>query len=318
MAVQSSPPDRERVRAALARVTDPELDESIVELGYVDGIDVERADDGADLGTEGTADAATGPEADGRTDPTDSSTEERTDPAAALASRVTVRFTLPTAWCSPAFAWMMATDAREAVEGLDGVAAARIVLRDHMHDEQITRGVNEGLSFEAAFPDADGGVAATRAKLDEKARLARQHEAVGTLLDAGLDPAQIVELTPADVEFGAEEEEDGPAPSADVGSDGAPAPDPRDEGTAVVYVRDRALGVVVPAEPLDRYRRKAREVGFATDPDQPLFRDPDGDPIDPEAFELVRRRTRLAGVNMGGQGGVCDALNEARRERRTR
>jgi hypothetical protein len=31
---------------------------------------------------------------------------------------VTVEFTLPTAWCSPAFAWMMATDARGEVDSL--------------------------------------------------------------------------------------------------------------------------------------------------------------------------------------------------------
>ena len=31
---------------------------------------------------------------------------------------VTVEFTLPTAWCSPAFAWMMATDARDEVDSL--------------------------------------------------------------------------------------------------------------------------------------------------------------------------------------------------------
>ena len=46
------------------RVTDPELDESIVELDYVDQIDIGDDD-------------------------------------------VTVHFTLPTAWCSPAFAWMI-------------------------------------------------------------------------------------------------------------------------------------------------------------------------------------------------------------------
>ncbi|MFB6135667.1 MAG: iron-sulfur cluster assembly protein [Halobacteriaceae archaeon] len=57
---------RGAVRAALDGVTDPELDRSLVDLGYVDEVAVDGG-------------------------------------------RATVRLTLPTAWCSPAFAWMMAT-----------------------------------------------------------------------------------------------------------------------------------------------------------------------------------------------------------------
>ncbi|MFC7136366.1 iron-sulfur cluster assembly protein [Halobaculum litoreum] len=71
------------VRERLDRVTDPELDTSIVELDYIEDIRI-------------TADA----DADG--------------------DAVFVAFTLPTAWCSPAFAWMMAGDARDAVASLPG------------------------------------------------------------------------------------------------------------------------------------------------------------------------------------------------------
>jgi len=236
-------PDRSAVREVLGRVTDPELDESIVSLGYVDEIAVE-----------------------GR--------------------QVRVEFTLPTAWCSPAFAWMMAADAREEVEGLPGVDRARIRLREHMHETEINEGVNAGLSFAESFPDADGGVADVRATLDAKARLSRQYDAVTALLEAGLDPEQIVGLEPADLRL-----------------------DP----PAAVFLRDESVGVPVPPEPVESYLEKARETGLVGDDRPELFRTPEGDPIPTEEFELVHRRCRLADVNMGGQGSVCDALNEARR-----
>lgn len=240
------PPTEAAVRDRLDRVTDPELDTSIVELDYVDAIEVD--DDG-----------------------------------------VTVRFTLPTAWCSPAFAWMMATDAREAVEAVAGVMTARVVLRDHMHDAEITEGVNAGRSFAETFPDADGGVSEIRATLDGKARLARQHDAVEALLEVGLDPAQVAALTPGDLAL-----EDGPA---------------------AVYLADGAYAVTVPRDPLAAYLRKATATGAVTGPTDPLFRTPDGDPIDPDRFEAVHRRARLAKSNMTGQGVICESLNEARRKK---
>lgn len=232
------------VRERLDRVTDPELDTSIVELEYIDGIRIDG-------------------------------------------DEVSVAMTLPTAWCSPAFAWMMTTDARDEVESLPGVARARIELREHMHEREINRGVNERLSFGEAFPDADGSVEPVRAELDEKARVARQHDATGALLDAGLDGEQIVALAHSDIEF--------------------------DGDRARIWLRDGALAVDADADPLERYLEKAEATGLLDDDHDELFRTPEGAPIDPAQFETVRHRTRLAGVNMSGQGSVCDALHESRR-----
>ena len=245
----------EAIRARLDRVTDPELDESIVDLNYIDRIDIGAED-------------------------------------------VTVHFTLPTAWCSPAFAWMMAVDARDELESLDGVERAEVYLRDHMHETEINEGVNGRKSFEASFPDADGEVASLRATLDDKARLSRQYEAVEALLEAGVTPEQICSLTPADVDIEAT---------------------PRREGArASVYLAEKAFAVTVDARPLDRYLCKARAVNAVTSDDDRLFRTPEGDTIDPDSFELVHRRGRLAQTNMTGQGGVCDALNESRRRKLNR
>lgn len=258
----------ERVRARLRRVTDPELDESIVELGYVDEVAVDGG-------------------------------------------RAAVSFTLPTAWCSPAFAWMMATDVRDELDALPGVTTVRVDLRDHVHDEEITDGVNDRRSFAETFPDAEDGVAAVRAKLDDKARLARQHEAVEALLGAGLTPEQVVSLTPADLDGVDVEAVD--RPRVDVAETSAEGPD--GDGRLRLALRDGAVHVVLEARPLVRYVEKARETGFLEDGDDPLFGTLDADPLTAERFDEVRARTRLASVNMRGQGGVCDALNESRRSK---
>jgi metal-sulfur cluster biosynthetic enzyme len=238
----SDEPSERAVRERLDRVTDPELDESIVALGYIDDITVEGA-------------------------------------------RVTVEFTLPTAWCSPAFAWMMATDARDETESLPGVGRAVVRLHEHMHDEEITKGVNERLPFEETFPDADGGVADVRATLDEKARLARQYDAAEACLDAGLAPDQIARIRVTDIWL---------------------------DDPVVVFIRDRSIGVAIPPAPVESYLEKARETGLVADGHPELFRTPEGDPVPPDQFEMVHRRCRLASVNMGGQGSVCEALNDAR------
>lgn len=198
--------------------------------------------------------------------------------------RVEVRFTLPTAWCSPAFAWMMATDARDEVEALDWVREARIELCDHMHGEEITTGVNARDTFGETFPDADGGVAEVRAAIADKARVSTQREAIDALLDAGVDPGQIVELERSDVDLAGEE----------------------------AHVSIGGLSVVVDAAPLDEYLDRAAGSGHVADPDDALFLTPEGEPIDADRLDVVQKRSRLATVNMGGQGAVCDALHRAR------
>ncbi|WP_323174076.1 iron-sulfur cluster assembly protein [Natrialba sp. PRR66] len=254
-----SPPTRAAVRDRLDRVTDPELDRSIVTLEYIDAITIE-----------------------GR--------------------HVRIDLTLPTAWCSPAFAWMMAIDARDEIESLTSVENAHITLHEHMHEAEINRGVNEDLSFTEAFPDAADDVEAVRKELDEKARVARQYDAVETLLEAGLDPETITELRGTDLETDETAESSGTSDT---------------DETLAVYVSDRSFAVTVPAAPIDRYLEKARETDLVSSAEDILFRTPEGEPIDSESFELVHRRGRLAQVNMSSQGGICDGLREAREARGT-
>ena len=204
---------------------------------------------------------------------------------------VSVTFVLPTAWCSPAFAWMMATGIRDETASLPGVESVTVELRDHMHAAEITGGVNECVPFQEAFPDADAGVEAVRRSLDEKARLARQHAAVEELLDAGLGPEQIVDLTLDQLD--------------------------RDlkTGRTAVSLRGGAVFAEIDDDPLADYLEKARDTDLVTATDDRLFADPDGDPIERSEFDLVHSRARSAAVNVDGQGSVCAALHESRQER---
>lgn len=205
---------------------------------------------------------------------------------------VTVKFVLPTAWCSPAFAWMMATGIRDEVGALPGVASVTVRLVDHMHGEEITTGVNQKEPFEEVFEDADDGIETVRRKLDEKARFARQHRAIRKLQRAGLDAEQIATLTRADVdlEFGADQ--------------------------ASVTVQDGALTVTVDRDPLAEYLEKARATGLVDDETDPLFADDDGEPLDPapESFESTLQDARLAASNIEGQATICESLHKSRND----
>lgn len=203
---------------------------------------------------------------------------------------VTVTFVLPTAWCSPAFAWMMATDIQDEVDTLTGVSSVTVQLADHMHGEEISNGVNQGEPFQAVFDDATDGVEAVRRKLQEKARFARQHSAIRTLREAGLDCAQIATLTRADVDL------------------------EFDSDMASVTVQSGALTVTAPRDPLVEYLTKARKTGLVSDDTDRLFADREGDPIDSnrEAFESVLRDARLAASNIEGQATICASLHESR------
>lgn len=200
---------------------------------------------------------------------------------------VTVTLMLPTAWCSPAFAWMMAVDARDELAALPTVSDVMIRLDDHMHAQEINRGVNERDAFESVFEDADDNIEGIRRTLDGKARLSRQYRAVTALLDGGLDPGQIVRLTRNDIDV-----------------------DP--EGDHARVRVDDTLSICVQGEPIRRYLDKAVAMGLVSDPDDRLFMTPDGDPIADSEFETVHRRGRLAQTNMSGQGHVCANLADAR------
>jgi metal-sulfur cluster biosynthetic enzyme len=197
----------ERVSRALGGVTDPELDRSVVELGFA------RA-------------------------------------AVDEAGRATVELRLPTFWCAPNFAYLMASDARDAVAAVPGVRSVTVRLVDHFVAAQVTANVNGGRSFDDAFPEhTDGaGLEALRRFFWVKAFTARQERLLRRLLQEGRSPAEVCAMRVDDL-------------------------DPRDrEGRAYLEKRERlglstagdaALAVdpdgdAIPVERFDAYMSRAR------------------------------------------------------------
>jgi metal-sulfur cluster biosynthetic enzyme len=149
---------KQEVLDALQRVSDPELDESIVDLQFVDRVRVEG-------------------------------------------SQVDLVLRLPTFWCAPNFAYLMAYDARQQVLSLPGVRDVRVALKDHMYSDEITAGVSAGESFGEVFAGQCEGddLEGLRQLFRGKAFGMRQEQLVRALLDAGLTACEIVRLREADV-----------------------------------------------------------------------------------------------------------------------
>jgi metal-sulfur cluster biosynthetic enzyme len=146
------------VLGALEAVRDPELDESLVELGFVAAVEV-----------EGEA--------------------------------AFVRLRLPTYFCAPNFAFLMVADARAAVEGLPGVARARIELEDHFTADEINAAVSRDAGFVDAFPEhASGELDELRTLFRRKALMARQGRICENLPAAAIAAMRLGELEGADAD----------------------------------------------------------------------------------------------------------------------
>lgn len=103
------------VYRALGTVIDPELDESITDLGFVTCAEVA-------LNETGGLDAL-------------------------------VKLRLPTYFCAPNFAYLMVADAHDAVLALPSIERVQVVLEDHFAAEAINAGVSAMAGFTSSFPE---------------------------------------------------------------------------------------------------------------------------------------------------------------------
>ncbi len=178
---------------------------------------------------------------------------------------VDVHLRLPTPQCAPNFAFLMASDAREAVRGVSGVREVGVVLDDHYTAAEINAAVGTGIGFGAAFPGESAGAGdleALRELFQRKALLARQGRVCTMLLEGdGIDHATIVALSVADLPDHHEVDRClqlrgalglpcGPRSPALVAGDGSP----------------------IPAEELQLWLRRARLVGLSLESNGGLCR----------------------------------------------
>ena len=163
-AVAQTPPGlalrQDQVWDRLALVMDPELDEPITDMGFVEAVL---------LGPGGA---------------------------------VEVTFRLPTYWCSPNFAFLMARGIKREVEVLPWVTAARVRIEDHMAAEEMSAAVNAGGFFSDVFNELTKGedLAALSEKFDLKAFQRRQEVVIKALQGEGHTVADLVGLRLADLQ----------------------------------------------------------------------------------------------------------------------
>jgi metal-sulfur cluster biosynthetic enzyme len=101
-------------------------------------------------------------------------------------NEVCVEFRLPTFWCAPNFAFMMASDMRDAVREIGWVRRVSVRLLDHFSADLINRGVALNHDFRDAFPgETDDDLASVRLKFLGKAFERRQELLIRHLLGTG-------------------------------------------------------------------------------------------------------------------------------------
>jgi metal-sulfur cluster biosynthetic enzyme len=146
---------REReVFKMLETVYDPELDQSLPELGFIKDVKIDNTE-------------------------------------------VHVIFRLPTYWCSPNFAFIMAEDIQKSISQLDWVSKVKVILDDHCASKEINEGIENGKTFQQTFQGISTG------ELDElrrtfrfKAFYARQERLIRYLLHNVKIPIErIVQMT---------------------------------------------------------------------------------------------------------------------------
>jgi metal-sulfur cluster biosynthetic enzyme len=100
---------------------------------------------------------------------------------------------LPTPQCAPNFAYLMASDARDAVRRLPGIRKVAVRLEDHYTGEEINAAIASGAGFAEAFPGEtdDHDLDALRELFRRKALVARQAKLCEELLAEGATPEQV-------------------------------------------------------------------------------------------------------------------------------
>lgn len=233
-----------QIRGALARdvwrrlsaVTDPELDEPITDMGFVERLDI------------------------------------------VAGSEVEIDFRLPTYWCSPNFAFLMADGIRRATLDLPWVQRVTVRLQDHCFADQVNEGVNGARNFEAVFADLTDGsnLREVREKFREKAFQRRQEAVLLALKAVGMTPARITAMTLQDYD---------------------------------------TLGLIRAPEAAaqkPRYREILIEEGLACLPEDPVFVTWQGDRIVAEALADHLASLRSVRINMEFNGALCRGLQASR------
>jgi metal-sulfur cluster biosynthetic enzyme len=114
---------------------------------------------------------------------------------------VEVHLRLPTSFCSPSFAYLMASDALDAVRSVPGVGRVRIWLDDHHDSDTINQGLAANAGYVGTFgTEAEESLDELRLTFQRKAHVAAMERACAKLLaESELDVADLFDVTLADL-----------------------------------------------------------------------------------------------------------------------
>jgi len=116
---------------------------------------------------------------------------------------VEVVFRLPTYWCSPNFAYIMAEDIHKYVSELQWVKDVQVNLIDHCTSDEINQGVSKGKRFSHSlneFSLSDGELDDLRRTFLIKAFYARQEKLLKYLIKQEMSHDQIISLSLEELE----------------------------------------------------------------------------------------------------------------------
>lgn len=117
---------------------------------------------------------------------------------------VAVHLRLPTAFCSPNFAYLMASDALDALRALDDVGQVRVLLDDHHDSDKINAGLAADAGYLGTFGvEAEESLVELREVFWRKAHAAAMERAVAALTRAtAMDAEQLSHLLLRDLPEG--------------------------------------------------------------------------------------------------------------------
>ena len=117
---------------------------------------------------------------------------------------VTVHLRLPTAFCSPNFAYLMASDALDALREVDEIGRVQVLLDDHHDSDKINSGLAADAGYLGTFGvEAEESLAELREVFWRKAHAAAMERAITALLrQTPMDVEQIGHLLLRDLPEG--------------------------------------------------------------------------------------------------------------------
>jgi metal-sulfur cluster biosynthetic enzyme len=169
---------------------------------------------------------------------------------------VEVHLRLPTSFCAPNFAWLMVSDARDAVRAVPGTGRVVIELDDHHDSDLINAGLAADADYRGTFGhEAEKSLDELRATFHRKAHTAAMERALTSWVRA--DPTRteddVAAVRLADLPTGREKESllsrrsalglpTDPASPVLLGPDGTP---PAPEQVAMTFRKARSVRVSV-------------------------------------------------------------------------